>query len=374
MYNHNLIVHLTSVHPSFDIRIFHKECKTLARAGYEVVLVVQHEKDEEVGGIRIRALVTPKNRFERMTRTLWEVYQTAIKENARLYHIHDPELILIGILLKIHGKRVIYDVHEDYPSSVLSRDWIHHRFRSYIVKGVTFAEWIGIHLFDGVVAATPTIAKRFPSSKTLIVQNFPILNKLVLKATTTIYYPQRSPILVYIGVISEMRGIRGMVQAVGHLPENLGVKLWLAGSFSPVHLEDEVKEFPGWERVQFLGWQSHEGVAAMLGQARLGLVLFHPAPNHMMAQPNKLFEYMSAGIPVVASDFPLWCEIIEGAGCGLVVDPLDSKAITKAILWLLEHPVEAEAMGKRGQEAVRKRYNWDHEAEKLLVFYQKIIG
>lgn len=373
MYNHNLIVHLTSVHSSFDIRIFHKECKTLARAGYEVVLVAQHEKDEEVDGIRIRALAKPDHRLDRMTCTAWQIFRSAIKENAKLYHIHDPELILIGILLKIRGKRVIYDVHEDYASSLLSRDWIHPRFRSCIVRGVTLAEWIGIHLFDGVVAATPTIAKRFPSSKTVSVQNFPIMNKLVLKATTTIYYPQKSPILVYIGVISEMRGIREMVQAMGHLPENLGVQLWLAGSFSPAHLEDEVKELPGWERVQFLGWQSHEGVPFILGQARLGLVLFHPAPNHVMAQPNKLFEYMSAGIPVVTSDFPLWREIVEGAGCGLLVNPLDPKAIAEAILWLLEHPEEAEKMGKRGQAAVRERYNWDYEANKLLAFYQKII-
>jgi glycosyltransferase involved in cell wall biosynthesis len=109
---------------------------------------------------------------------------------------------------------------------------------------------------------------------------------------------------------------------------------------------------------------------AMLGQVRMGLALFHPVPNHTEAQPNKLFEYMSAGIPVIASNFPLWRRVVEDTQCGLLVDPLDLKEITEAIQWLLEHPIEAEEMGKRRQEAIRKHFNWDNEANKLLVPYE----
>jgi glycosyltransferase involved in cell wall biosynthesis len=371
MFNHNLIVHLSSVHPPFDIRIFHKECKTLAQAGYEVVLVVQHDKDEEVDGIRIRALAKPKNRLDRMTRIAWQVYRSATKENAQLYHLHDPELILIGVLLKILGKRVIYDVHEDYSSSLLSRDWIHARFRSSIVRMAAFMERAGAVLFDGIASATPAIAKRFPSSKTIIVLNFPIMDELVQNSFTP--YRERRPVVTYLGGISEARGAKEMVLAVGMLPEHLGAQLYLAGNFSPAEMEYDIKKLAGWKRVTFLGWQSRKNVWALLGQAKLGLALLHPTPNHIKSQPNKLFEYMAAGIPVIASNFPLWKEIVEDNGCGLLIDPLDPEAIGEAIQWVLEHPVEAEKMGQRGQAAVRERYNWDHEANKLLAFYQEII-
>jgi glycosyltransferase involved in cell wall biosynthesis len=104
----------------------------------------------------------------------------------------------------------------------------------------------------------------------------------------------------------------------------------------------------------------------------MGLVLFHPAPNYMDAQPHKLFDYMAAGIPIIASDFPLWREIIGAAGCGIVVDPLKPQEIAKAMQWLWEHPVEAKKMGLRGREAATSRYNWDHEGQKLVSLYARL--
>jgi glycosyltransferase involved in cell wall biosynthesis len=138
-------------------------------------------------------------------------------------------------------------------------------------------------------------------------------------------------------------------------------------------LEDDVLLSDQEDRVDFLGWLDRARMQSILKESRVGLVLFHPTPNHLDSQPNKLFEYMSAGIPVVASDFSTWRKLVEEIDCGLLVDPLDPTAIADAIQWLLEHPQEAEAMGKRGQEAVQDKYNWSNEAKKLLNFYRELL-
>ena len=165
-----------------------------------------------------------------------------------------------------------------------------------------------------------------------------------------------------------------MIQAIALFPEAMEVRLRLAGNFADEPLEQEMRALPGWRRVDFLGWQSREQVDRLMAQCRLGLVTYHPGRTHNESQPNKLFEYMSLGLPVVASNFPLWREIVEGTRCGIVVDPLDPKAIAGAMQGLLAHRAEAEAMGQRGREAVRLKFNWSVEAEKLLALYRSLFG
>ncbi|MEW6273927.1 MAG: glycosyltransferase family 4 protein [Bacillota bacterium] len=365
------VVHLTSVHIPFDTRIFYKECRSLVGAGYAVTLIAPYNRDEEQEGVRIRAVPKPKGRRERMTRSVWQAYRAALAEKADVYHFHDPELIPVGLLLKLRGKRVVYDVHEDVPKQILSKEWIPRPLRRLVAGAAQVAEALASWAFDGIVAATPAIAKRFPPRKTVIVQNFPILNELVAPESTP--YQKRPANIIYVGGITAIRGIREMVQAMSLEPESLNARLVLAGAFSPPSLEAEVRGLSGWERVEFVGWQNRASVARLLGEARAGLTVLYPRPNYLEAWPVKLFEYMSAGLPVIASDFPMWRKIVQGEQCGLLVDPLDPAAIAKAIQWILEHPEEAEAMGRRGQKAVFDRYNWDTEAEKLIALYRRLM-
>jgi len=147
----------------------------------------------------------------------------------------------------------------------------------------------------------------------------------------------------------------------------------LAGPFSPEELRTELMRLPGWARVKYLRVLNRPSVANLLARVLLGLLVLQPEPNVRNAMPIKVFEYMAAGIPVIASDFPLWRQIIGEAGCGLLVDPQDPQAIARAMEYLLSHDSEAEAMGRRGRQAACELYNWKSEERILLNFYSELL-
>lgn len=366
------VVHLTSVHPTFDVRIFHKECRSLADAGFEVVLIAPGERDTARDGVRIRAVPMPRSRQDRMVRTTCQVFLAARDEDADVYHFHDPELIPVGLALKLLGKRVVYDVHENYPKTIMSKAYVPPVLRRTVAGLANLVELLVAAGADATVAAVPHIGARFPAYKTVVVQNFPVRAELEALARTP--YAGRPATVAYVGGIARVRGIVEAVAAMGELPDDVPAVLRLAGEFRPAGLLAEVAAMPGWRRVDHLGWLSRDRIVEVLAEARVGLVTLYPEPNYLESYPIKMFEYMAAGVPLVASDFPLWREIVDGAGCGLLVDPMDPRAIAAAIRYLLAHPDEAEAMGRRGREAVWSSYTWDVQARKLVGLYRQLAS
>jgi glycosyltransferase involved in cell wall biosynthesis len=362
---------LSTVHKALDDRIF-KEAKTLAQAGYEVVLIAQHDRDEMVDGVKIVALPKPRNRFARIFGLTWRAFHLSLRERADIYHFHDPELLPIGVLLKIFTRaKVIYDVHEDVPEQILTKHWIPCLLRRPLAGVFNAFEKLMAQVLDAVVVATEGIAEKFAHLNPIVIHNYPDLGMLPNPSTRR--GEGKEKVLVYVGGISKIRGAVEMVRALEHLNSAWDVRLDLIGKFESPELEQELRGLPGYRRVRFLGWMPPERVYTHLANADVGLVCLHPEPRFMVAWPVKLFEYMAAGLPVVASNFLLWKEIVEGNRCGITVDPLDPKAIAQAIEYLLTHPEEARQMGENGRQAVEEKYNWKKEAEKLLALYKELV-
>ena len=361
---------ITIVHPPFDTRIFHKEAKTLVEAGYDVTLVAQHDGDTEVEGIRIIGLPKPRNRFTRIFGLTWLAFRLALREKADVYHFHDPELLLTGVLLKLFAKgKVIYDVHEDVPAQIITKHWLPTLLRRPLAAAFDIVEKLVSRAMDAVVTATEGIAEKFQGCNPIVIHNFPNFQML----PNPVLDPKKNEkILIYVGGLSKLRGAVEMVRALEYLAYD---DLWLhlIGKFGPSELEQELQALPGYQRVLFLGWMEPKNVYTHLTKADIGLVCLHPEPRYVVSLPVKLFEYMAVGLPVIASNFPLWKEIIEGNKCGLTVDPLDPKEIAQAIEYLLEHPEERKRMGENGRRAVEEKYNWEIEGQKLLKLYEELL-
>ena len=365
------VAHLTSVHPAQDTRIAFRECATLASAGYDVVLIAPGSAEKLPAGVRFHGVPMATTRFQRMTRTILNVYRAALSEDADVYHFHDPELFYVGLLLRARGKRVIFDVHEDIPQDILDKIWI-PRFLRRPLSLLSVVALRGLHaLFSGVVAATPGIAKRFPKQKTVVVCNYPSIEEFPTPAIET-GFEQRPLSAVYLGAITELRGINEMLAAFASPFMHPRARLTLAGQFESEELERRARSAQGWERVDYIGWCARARVADVLAKSRVGLVTLRPAANFEESLPVKLFEYMAAGLPVIISASIRSSEIVREYDCGVVVDPLDTEAIARAITFLLENPGVAQAMGERGRRLILERFQWTSEARKLTDLYRAI--
>ena len=366
------VCHLSSVHRADDPRILAKECATLAEAGYDVRLIAPTPLVDTASGVRHVTVPRRSGRFSRLLRTVPAVLRAARQQDAAIYHLHDPELLPIGLLLRHRGRAVIYDAHEDLGNQVRHKPWIPRWLRPGVARLASGVERLVARQLSAVVAATPPVAAHFPSDRTVVIRNLARSEEFAA-AGEAMAYVDRDRIAAYVGNVSAPRGAREMIEAMDAVGASTA-RLRIAGDFSPSSLRDELESLPGWARVDPLGWQDRLGVARLLGGARLGLVCLHPTPSYVESYPVKLFEYMAAGLPVIASDFPLWRSIVDDAGCGLLVDPLDPAAIAAAIDTLLDDPAEAEAMGRRGRDAVLRRWSWQPEGQRLVELYDRLAG
>lgn len=368
------IIQMSSVHFWRDARVFLKMSASVAAAGHEVHLVIPREEAgvETVDGVTVHALPLPTNRRERMFGTVGRVLDKAAELKGDLYQFHDPEFLLKAPRFQQRvGAPVLFDSHEDYRLQMQYKHWIPAWGRKPLGRVVGGVEDRTVGRLAGIVAATPSIAERFAwHPNCVVVQNFPVLDELRVPEAET--GEREVGRFGYVGGLSVVRGAEQMVDALAEAGP--GIRLDLGGPWTPESLRDRCAARPGWSQVDEQGYMSREQIAAMVRRVFAGLSLLHPVPSYLTAYSVKMFEYMAAGLPFVASDFPMWRSIVDDADCGLLADPLDPVAIGRAMRQLTDDPDAARAMGARGRVAVETKYNWGRELEKLLEFYTRLTS
>ena len=368
------IAHISTVHKRTDTRIFVKELRSLSKAldARFLYLVQDGLPDEVVDGIEIRSTGPKLSRQRhRFGLGIWRMLAHVWRSGAQIVHFHDPELIPIGIILRMLGRKVIYDVHEDVPKQLFHGGIKSPILRRFLILVYLGFERIGAAMFNACIVVVPALQTRFSNSRSSLVPNFPSLNEFpAVPSVAADRVPAR---FIYVGGLALVRGIGEMVDAIG-LVSRANATLHLHGSFPNDEIETDVARRDGWSRVTFEGWSDRAQIVSALSCASAGLVLLHPTPQYVISYPVKMFEYMAAGLPIIASDFPLWREIVMGCKCGLLVDPRDPQSIAQAMEWIIDNPDEAARMGQRGRLAVETHYNWEAESVKLVEIYRRIIG
>ena len=178
------IIHLTSVHDRYDTRIFKKQCCSLASNGYDVTLVVADGKGSEIkNGVNIVDLGSSLGRFRRIIFKTMDIYKYAKESDAEIIHIHDPELLLVGLMLKSDNAKVVFDAHEDFPKQLLSKPYLNFYLRKPVSYIASFIEKLCCSRYDFIITATPHIENKFYliNPSTLAINNYPILNELASK-------------------------------------------------------------------------------------------------------------------------------------------------------------------------------------------------
>lgn len=369
---------ISTVHNAFDVRIFFKEAKSLHNQGYQISLIVKHPQNSLVEGIKILALPEIRSKILRILFLPIRALSLAVNEKAALYHFHDPELIFIGLLIKLMtGSVVIYDAHEDFPSTVFARDWIPVWLQPILSRIIDYLELTISRYFDAVITADPAVAQRFSRihEKVTILYNVPPRQ---LTADPPSEARERERTLVHIGSISRSRGIWFLFDVIKELirmevdfqldfyvnTTSWGIMMDFADQIAKEGLSSYVNIYKAIPYPELL---------EDLRNYRIGLIAFLNLEKYRKNIATKMFDYMASGLAIVASDLPPQREVIEVARCGKLIEPDDPQAFANAIKELLSDPEEAYAIGKKGWSAIQKQYCWEEEEKKLYRLYNDLL-
>lgn len=368
------VCHVTSAHPRYDVRIFHKECKSLAKRGFDVTLLVNDKmEDELIDGVKIKSThYSYKNRYGRMIKSRKQIKEKAIEIDANIYHFHDPELLPIASVLKRRRKKVIFDFHEDVSQQILFKMWIPRIIRKIVSSLYKIYELIPIKKFDALITVTPKFVERLKKANpnTIMVTNYPIISDMEDEDNIA---GNKCNNICFAGCVSPQWNHLNIINAIEQIDD---ISYKLAGSGSKEYL-GILKNLEGWNRVDYLGRIPHKEVKKIYLESIIGMTLL--SHNTQVGDEGtlgntKIFEYMEAGLPIICSNNKLWKQIVDDYKCGIAVDPNNVEEIRNAIIELRDNNELSMQMGRNGRRAVETKFNWKVEEKKLVEVYDKMLS
>ncbi|MDO1604835.1 glycosyltransferase [Lactobacillus sp. YT155] len=378
------IMMISSVHVWFDTRIFFKEAMSLANNGFEVdfsAIEAENKQTDIPNQENLTVNILPrKSRLSRWH--YWrKFYQQFMNSNAYFLHIQDPELLIVAYFVKkkLGDKvQIIYDMHEHLPAAIKTKTWIPKFMRERFSRIVSSVEKKLMKSCDSTLFAELSYKDNYQDME---LDSVDILN-----------YPQYQPdeftlshsadniafTLVYVGALIEQRGLYEMIDLIDELvnKRKVIVQLNLVGQINenPDRLKEYIAQRNLNDFINLLGRKPYSQIWKIYHESDLGLCLLQPTPNNLNSQSTKLFEYMAAGLPFIASDFPAFHRICEEFKCGIDFDPTNSELMADWIVEFMADEALRIQMGQQGIKAFQEHYNWQIEEKKLIQLYEDKVN
>lgn len=365
------VCHVTSAHSRYDVRIFHKECKSLANNGFEVTLLVNDNlPNESIDKVKIVSTqMKPKNRYDRMVKSKKYIKKQMIEIDADIFHFHDPELLPEAAWIKSKGKKVIFDFHEDVSQQILFKTWIPQQIRQIVSLLYKKYEKGKVKRFDALITVTPKFVERLKKTNpnTVMITNYPILNEKVESDKLN-----KKKAICFAGGITPQWNHENIIRAIESIED---MEYILAGSGSEEYL-DSLKKLDGWKKVRYLGRIPHEKVNKIYSESMIGMSLLSHSTqvgDEGTLGNTKIFEFMEAGLPVICSNNRLWKEIVDKNNCGIAINPEDISEICSTITNITFDRNLAIKIGENGRSAIETEYNWKTQKKILIGIYFKVL-
>lgn len=376
---------LTTVHQPFDTRVFHKESKSLQKAGHDVTLIAPSDttSDKIVDGIQVITIKKPSSKILHPI-TMLRVFIAGLRQNCDVYHCHEPGSLFVCTLLKLFQRtKLVYDAHEHYPSLIADNAIFPPLVKKYVEAFSNLNELLLCRFADSIIVVREDLKERFEkvtNKKISIIYVYPtksfFQNGVVQRKIIEKY--NENKVIIYEGYVDiAARGIDKLLFALKKVVSIIpGAKVVIVGKMPDADLI-WVKKYIDTNKLhnnfEMVGWVDHDEVPQYLGIADVGVMLLQPIRyNNVMGIPNKIFDYMAGSTPIVASDFPNIHKIVAPANAGILVNPVDVDEIADAILHLLNNEERAIEMGKNGRKMVETLYNWENMEKELYEVYESL--